>query len=432
MNAQFLLHYIITHSEMLIGITIALALITVIFIMLLPANKAGPNGIDLRGIEDTLKKVIEKMPQGQNIAAAREDKSPTIQDEEDAVPNKKLNEVAPQAVTITQVDTAAIDKLKQEVLEREKKIKALEEDLAGALAAAEALPPPAAGGSASDDALAKIQELQSKLSEYAIIEEELADISKFKEENARLKLEVENLKAAPAPAPAPATPVASFPTSQAATLNLAPSLSVVPAEPEPVVAPPQQPVIEAQPAVVAATPVQESAPIQHEEVVMPPVAEEPVAPVAQIEVPKAVEVSAPVIDEAEDQVLRDFKKVVDQQAAPKISVESGVSNSLPVSEPVAIEAPPVVSAPVSMSSPSSPLDGSLDTSKMLSEIEKMGESEGAESDPMEGLLDTEKLLAEVRELGGPKNPNEKEQASIDDLMSEFEAEEKQIKAKAGS
>ena len=49
---------------------------------------------------------------------------------------------------------------------------------------------------------ARVKELESKLSEYEILEDDIADLSLFKEENARLKAELQNLRGGAAPAPA--------------------------------------------------------------------------------------------------------------------------------------------------------------------------------------------------------------------------------------
>ena len=308
MNAQDILHYIITHSEMLIGISIGLALLTVIFILILPASVTKTSHLDLKSIEETLKKVIDKIPQGQITQAPKEQKASSIQDEEDEAPIKKPDASAPAAMQATSapvVDTAALDKLKATVGEREQKIKQLESELSQAKQAAQSAPAISAG--ASDDALAKIQELQSKLSEYAIIEEELADISKFKEENARLKIEIETIKASGGGAPA-------------AELAAAPVAAVEPASqvaPTPVAAAP--PVTEG-PAAVAPPAI--SAPVEAEV----PVVQAQEAPVEATVVTPS---KAPVA-EAEDQVLKDFQQVVDMQAAPKISVTNEVSNNASV------------------------------------------------------------------------------------------------------
>lgn len=53
----------------------------------------------------------------------------------------------------------------------------------------------------SEDLKAKLEELQAKLAEYEILEDDIADLSHFKEENARLKEEVEALKGGSASPP---------------------------------------------------------------------------------------------------------------------------------------------------------------------------------------------------------------------------------------
>lgn len=64
-------------------------------------------------------------------------------------------------------------------------------------------------GADADVVNTRIKELESKLAEYEILEDDIADLSLYKEENARLKDELEKSKAslseAPAPPPAPAS-----------------------------------------------------------------------------------------------------------------------------------------------------------------------------------------------------------------------------------
>ena len=66
-----------------------------------------------------------------------------------------------------------------------------------------------AGSAASGDLAARIKELEAKLAEYEILEDDIADLSLYKEENVRLRSELEKLKngapasAAVAAAPAP-------------------------------------------------------------------------------------------------------------------------------------------------------------------------------------------------------------------------------------
>ena len=386
MNAQDILHFILSHSEMLIGITIGLALLTVIVILVLPSNESKQSAVDLSGIEEALRRAIEKIPQaggGQNTShAVREMRMSSIQDEEEVshdasnvATHQESSQSGPTSISVSSanavtggtIDPVIIDKLKTEISEREKKIKNLEGELA------QRAQTPKTGndsGAAHDDALAKIQELQGKLSEYAIIEEELADISKFKDENAKLKQELAVYRAG--------APVAPGADEEIITAQAMP--------------PPPTP-----------------APKQLED-------DDLLADVAVIVEPPS-----------EDQVVLEFQAAVENQAVPKSTFAKDVSNAIPIA-PVSAS----VFVAEAETSFESPLDGSLDTSKMLQEIEKLGnEDSGGEDDPMAGLLDTEKLLAEVRELGGPKNASiNSEQSAVDDLMSEFEAEQQQIKVKA--
>lgn len=57
----------------------------------------------------------------------------------------------------------------------------------------------------------RIQELEAKLSEYEILEDDIADLSLYKEENTRLRSEIEKIKGGGAASPAPAAAEAAKP-----------------------------------------------------------------------------------------------------------------------------------------------------------------------------------------------------------------------------
>jgi hypothetical protein len=386
MNYQDILHFMFSHSEMLIGIFTALLLFTAIFVLILPKAIEKSSG-DLTAIEEALKKVIDKVSQPvQNFGAStKASAGANILDDEDGYPKSNQEpEKKPSSA-----NSFAVDAIKADVIEKEKKISLLESELGQVKAQITKMS--VVAGLPDPDLQTKLIELQNKLSEYAIIEEELADISRFKEENAELRAQIEALLAGRASTGAPAS-------------------------------------------VPAAT------------------------PVASEEVP----MTQNLIED--DQVLNAFQAAVDTQSAPKDTIATEVVTNIPVPDFLPIEKPDAASpASVeafdeSMSEPQasegvvtkpaapvaatpdrsdSPLEGQLDTSKMLQEMEGLdGSSEAEEVDPMAGLLDTEKLLAEVRELGGSKNSTSASssaigsQSEVDDLMGEFEAEQQQIKAKA--
>jgi hypothetical protein len=106
----------------------------------------------------------------------------------------------------------------------EAQVQALKKDLA---AREEELTKIKASGSGGDaDKLGgRIKELETKLAEYEILEDDIADLSLYKEENVRLRGELEKIKGGPAPAPPPPADdiVAEF--AQAVTQEAPPAVS---------------------------------------------------------------------------------------------------------------------------------------------------------------------------------------------------------------
>lgn len=77
-------------------------------------------------------------------------------------------------------DPVEIENLKKALAEKDEELKKSKDDSAGEKLKAQS---------------AKLEELQSKLAEYEILEDDIADLSLYKEENARLKAELDGLKA---------------------------------------------------------------------------------------------------------------------------------------------------------------------------------------------------------------------------------------------
>jgi len=106
-----------------------------------------------------------------------------------AAPGAATVVMAPPAVG--GVDPAELEKLKKLIEERDVELNQLKND-------------PAAGK--LRDQIEKVQELQNRLKEYEILEDDIADLSLYKEENARLKSELQRLVGGAAPAAAAPTP----------------------------------------------------------------------------------------------------------------------------------------------------------------------------------------------------------------------------------
>jgi hypothetical protein len=203
----------------------------------------------------------------------------------------------------------------------------------------------------------KIAELEGKLTEYEIIEDDIADLSRYKEENQELRGELDALKArvstgGEAPLAVSAKPIAAAIEPAAVQEvnpfeNLEAELASLVAD-----APGDFP-FEAKVETPAPFGVQESAPVQ---------------PVAKAE-----------LDEA---TLKDFASSVDVQKSPELQGEADVE-----------------------SQGSSILDETtLDTEKMFEEVSTLAQSGVSADDALEGTLDTDKLLAEISSLGASASP----------------------------
>ena len=189
MNFVTALRFVHEHNDKVLAVLIALFLLTAIFLLLRSIGKgnehasagaAGEVVIDAGTIEAAMRKVLgDKVlqPSGNSSAAA--------------VPE----------VTPINVSSASSVELANAVAEREKQIEVLQiavrearEQAAQALAAAAN----SGSGDASSGAEAalkdRVDELEAKLSEYEIITDDIADLSLFKDENSRMKVELEQLR----------------------------------------------------------------------------------------------------------------------------------------------------------------------------------------------------------------------------------------------
>ncbi len=193
---------------------------------------SGGGGADTVRIEKTLKKILEQQQAGIKAAGSIQEGAAGARAGGEA-PIEIVQELA-------QLKNALEEKEKQIVGLQDKAAaaKAVQAGTGGPSAQDIAAAASAAAGLAEKERLdyeAKIKELEARLAEYEIISEDIADLSFFKEENARLTKELESVRggggapAAPAPAApvAPATPAAAAPVeaAAAATAELAPAAS---------------------------------------------------------------------------------------------------------------------------------------------------------------------------------------------------------------
>ena len=330
------------HNAALIESLIAIILVVGLFLAYRtfqagPEPAGGLSG-DLGQLEETLKKLLEKASVVPSTAAAGDNSGVT---------NELIRE---------------IELLKGSLQDKQAEIEKIKASTAAAVGAGGAAP---ADSGVPDDLKAKleaqIKELKGKLEEYEIISEDIADLSFYKEENAKLLKQLEGVKAGGA------EPVATAP---------APQPVATPAPP-----PAAEPAATPAPAVVAeATP----------------------AP--------AAEVSAGV----DDDLMAEFAKAVEAQTSGKTEL---LVEPPPAPAPAAKEEPPAAEAATVSEGESTDL-GSMDLEKISAEAEGISAAEtaaGGDSAPnaLEATLDTEKLIQEASDLTAVKSEDKK-------LMNEFE------------
>ena len=336
---------------------------------------------DMAQLEIMLKTVLEKANQVPHGAAAGEDGSAS----------KELSEQIGQLRADLEKKQAELDALKS-----------------GAGAKAEG------GGSFSNEDKSKLEaqllELQRKLEEYDIIAQDIADLSFFKEENTKLKKELEAAKATKAAAPAP-TPEPAPLASAAAVEPVAappPQAPVAVATPAPETAPvapattpvPTPPASEASPAAAEPAPevvneiVAAAVPDKAPDVVEGPISDADMAQFSA-EVAKQTgkkEEPPPPTDFITDDLMKDWESTVAAQeksgifAEPENPLEKAAALSVAV-EPAAAEAP---------------LGSGMDLDKMAAEAGGLEtaavDPNLANIDPSAHELDPDKLAAEADKL----------------------------------
>lgn len=271
------------------------------------------------------------------------------------------SQMSPEAVALaeTQVQT-----LKKELSARDEEIKSLKTTAASTGGAA--------GAAVSDEAnklAARLKELEAKLAEYEILEDDIADLSLYKEENVRLRAELDKLKGG-SPASASAAPTSA--AAPAAVEPGAPAAAPVPAAP-------------ATDDIVAefAQAVSQDGP--------PP-------PNATMEVP---DTGNPMKDfEAAVAIEKQRIEAKAPAPAPTPAAPAPVAAApAPAAAPAAAKTAP--SGPSDdlfaefAETPAAPADASLDTDKMMAEMAALVSLEPATGSSLEEGIDTDKMAAEA-------------------------------------
>lgn len=218
-------HYNVHIIEGLIALIVILSLVQAFRLLFGKKSSehdiSGANGIDAAQLEKTLQKILDSQSSNR--------KSEDMGIDVDLAMSRGGGAADEQL-------TAEVAQLRKAVQERQKTIETLQAQVkaaeSGAAAAAQAGAAAASGDGISateKTALnAKILDLESRLSEYEIIAEDIADLSRYKQENDKLKAELEALKAGGAVA----TPSAAAPVAEGSQDPMAESVPN-PAMPEP-------------------------------------------------------------------------------------------------------------------------------------------------------------------------------------------------------
>lgn len=229
----------------------------------------------------------------------------------------------------------------------------------------------AKGGAVNEQAAAqlntRIKELEAKLAEYEILEDDIADLSLYKEENTRLKGELDRLKAGGASTPAPAA---------------APAKAAEPApKAEDIVAEFAQAVDQKSADAVALAPAAAPAP----EISIPDTGDPMADFESTVKLEKKLATPAPAPAAA-------------AAPAPAPKTELAAPAVDPSASPAQAEADDLF-AEFSAGGTTEESSGSLDTDKMMAEMAALVSMEPSSENALEEGIDTDKMAAEASSFG---------------------------------
>ncbi|PIS11193.1 MAG: hypothetical protein COT73_05260 [Bdellovibrio sp. CG10_big_fil_rev_8_21_14_0_10_47_8] len=381
------------HNATIIEVLIGASLVAVVFLAIrsfLIAKDPGAAGAALPSdLEETLKKIIEKANQVPSAAAVSGEGGKELVEE--------------------------ISKLKGELEKKQKQIEEIKNSPAAAAAPA--------GGMSSEEKSgleAKLKELQAKLAEYEIISEDIADLSFYKEQNAKLQKELEAAKGgAPAPAAAAGTVSTPPPAEDAAPPSVAPAPTPpeVPAPPSeaPAPTPPEVPA----PPSEAPAPTPPEVPAPPSEAPAPTPPEVPASPQAEATAaPAAAEEPAPAVENViDDALMAEFAAAVEKQKVSAPAAPAGDGKAAAPAAPAPAATAVAAAAPAAAVPTADDASlGSMDMDKMMAEAAGISAANVPDINPEQALgteVDENKLLQEAKALEAVK-PEDKA------LMGEFE------------
>lgn len=229
MNVESFLHFWSSHNTQIITVLIGLILVTVVYLAFRSffGQDAGAASLTSHGasldtaeLEKTLQKILDNQSAAPKVAAASA-----------ATPSAEGEAGLPGATPATPtaaVDEAELARLKDQIVLRDRQIEELKKQTTSTVL----------GGNFEEEKKKfedKIKDLEARLAEYEIISEDIADLSFYKEENAKMQKELEALKAAVGSAPAPSAVAAEPPP--------APELSALAPEVPAAATPPPEPTV---------------------------------------------------------------------------------------------------------------------------------------------------------------------------------------------
>lgn len=221
-KVQSLIVFWMTHQVVIIEVLFSVILATIAIWLFANLRRESRENPDLKEIEESLKKVL--LATGMQSDKKAKDLVGQIK-ETDSAHLEATSAVPSAAAPIAAVvppPAANNEQAAKEVAELKAQLAKAQEEIKKAKAA----PAAATGGNAAEfeTLKKKAEELETRLSEYAIIEDDIANLNLYKDENVRLKDELERLKSSgPAPAATPAPAPAAAPAAASAAPAPAPS-----------------------------------------------------------------------------------------------------------------------------------------------------------------------------------------------------------------